>query len=290
MSQLLTLEAPDNARPVRLHTERGVFAGLDVRPDGRVSPSAGTALLVPGFMGSKEDFLPLLSPLSEGGIRVVAIDNRGQYETGSASSEPSYARDDLARDLVAVVKALGTGPVHLMGHSYGGLLARAAVLATQGDPDLWASVTFMNFGPAGVSAAQQERLRLLLSVVGSMTLADMWPFVKNKEVTALPDVEEFMERRWLSNSPQQLAAAAQQMLSETDETSRLAVLSVPKFVISGTPDETWPPEGVERMARALGARFIRSEGGGHSPNVHRPAETASALLGFWRSRRETAVV
>ncbi|MGW5673977.1 alpha/beta fold hydrolase [Streptomyces sp. NPDC003860] len=286
MSQLLSLEGPEHARAVRLRTERGVFAALDVpalggSAEGGVGP---TALLVPGFMGSKEDFLPLLSGLSEGGVRVLAVDGRGQYETGDGGSvEPSYARPDLVEDLVAVVGAIGAGPVHLVGHSYGGSLVRAAVLDTAGDPELWASVTLMNFGPAGVSEGQQERLRLLLSVVDSMALADMWPFVRNDDVDTPADVVEFLERRWLSNVPGQLAAAAGQMLNETDETDRLAGLSLPTCVLSGTPDETWVPEGVEKMARELGAAFVRIEGGGHSPNVHRPAETVSALLGFWRS-------
>lgn len=286
MSQLLSLEVPDNARPVRLPTERGVFAAFDVVPDGQV-PARATALLVPGFMGSKEDFLPVLPSLSNGGVRVLAIDGRGQHETGGASSEPSYSRDDLASDLVAIAKHVN-GPVHLVGHSYGGILARAAVLTTQGDPSLWASVTFMNFGPSGVSSWQKERLQLLLSVIDSMTLADMWPFVRNKEASAPPGVELFMEQRWLRNNPRQLAAAAEQMLNEPDETPQLARLSIPKSVISGTPDETWVPEGVERMAHDLGARFARIEGGGHSPNVHRPAETASALLDFWLSHQEAA--
>ncbi|MEU0738141.1 alpha/beta hydrolase [Streptomyces sp. NPDC006134] len=289
MSQLLTLEVPDNARPVRLDTARGVFAAFDVAPAGP-APARATALLVPGFMGSKEDFLPLLSALSDGGVRVLAVDGRGQYETGAASPNPSYSRDSLARDLAALVEHVGAGPVHLVGHSYGGLLARAAVLGTQGDPSLWASVTLVNFGPAGVSPRQQERLRLLLSVIDSMTLADMWPFVRNDEVPAPREVDLFMERRWLRNAPEHLSAAAEQMLNEADETPRLAQLPLPKFVVSGTPDETWAPEGVERMARELGARLCRIEGGGHSPNVHRPAETASALLGFWDSCQERVAV
>lgn len=282
MSQLLTLEVPDNARPIRMRTERGVFAALDVAPHGHV-PAWATALLVPGFMGSKEDFLPLLPLLSGKGVRVLAIDGRGQYETGSASPEPSYSRDDLARDLISIAGHIGVGPVHLVGHSYGGILARAAVLATEGDPALWASVTFVNFGPAGVSSWQRERLRLLLSVIDSMELADLWPFVKNKEASVPRDVELFLEQRWLRGSREQLSAAAEQMLNEVDRTPRLSRLPLPKSVVSGTPDVTWAPEGVEQMARDLGAGFVRIEGGGHSPNVHRPAETASALVEFWLS-------
>lgn len=289
MSQLLSLEAPDHARPVRLRTGRGVFAALDVPPTGPSSPVRGTALLVPGFMGSKEDFLPMLPALSAGGVRVVAVDCRGQYETGDASPAPSYARDDLAADLVAVTRALDAGPVHLLGHSYGGSLVRAAVISTGGDPGLWASATLMNFGPAGVSPWQQERLNLLLSVIGSMPLAEMWPFVRTKDATTPPDVERFLELRWLANSPSQLAALARHMLDETDTTEALAGTGVPLSVVSGTPDETWAPDAVERMAHRLGAVFVRIEGGGHSPNVHRPAEAASALLDFWLTRQGAAV-
>ncbi|WP_354379261.1 alpha/beta hydrolase [Streptomyces sp. PvR034] len=288
MSQLLSLETPDHARPVRLRTERGVFAALDV-PPAEHAPTRGTALLVPGFMGSKEDFLPLLPALSADGVRVVAVDGRGQYESADASPDTSYSRDDLAGDLVAVTRCLDAGPVHLLGHSYGGSLARAAVIATGGDPRLWASVTLMNFGPGVVSPWQRERLNLLLSVVESMSLAEIWPFVRSKEESAPEDVERFLEHRWTSNDPRQLAAVAQHMLDETDTTDDLARLPVPVSVISSTPDETWDPDGVERMARQLGAAFVRIEGGGHSPNVHKPAEVARALLDFWLARQGAAV-
>ncbi|MFC8226487.1 alpha/beta fold hydrolase [Streptomyces sp. NPDC057287] len=287
MSQLLSLETPRHARPVRLRTERGVFAALDVPPAGH-APVRGTALLVPGFMGSKEDFLPMLPALSAGGLRVVAVDCRGQYETGDASPAPSYAQGDLVRDLVAVTRSLGAGPVHLLGHSYGGGLVRAAVIATQGDPSLWASATLMNFGPASVSSWQRERLNMLLSVIESMPLAEIWPFVRSKDASVPEDVERFLEKRWVSNSPRQLAAVAQHMLDEADTTSDLARSAVPLLVVSGTPDETWDPDGVERMARQLGSAFVRIEGGGHSPNVHMPDEAASALLAFWLTRQGAA--
>ncbi|WP_405851029.1 alpha/beta hydrolase [Streptomyces niveus] len=280
VSQLLTLDKPSNARTRRLRTSRGVFAVLDTEP-ADLAPYRGTVLLVPGFMGSKEDFLPVLSGLSRGGYRVLAMDGRGQHETGTASSAPSYAKSELARDVVAVARQLDAGAVHLLGHSYGGLIARAVVLDTLGDPSLWASLTLMNFGPGPVSAAQRERLRMLLSGLESMTPAEIWPFIENQESDVAVGVKEFLRRRWLANAPEHLTAAADQMLGETDLTTRLADIDLAKAVVSGSPDATWPPEDVEQMAHRLGADLISLPGGGHSPNVHLPNETAAALVDFW---------
>ena len=61
----------------RLDVRGGPLAILDARPD---EWQRGTVLMVPGFTGSKEDFRFLLAPLAEQGWRVVAVDQRGQYE------------------------------------------------------------------------------------------------------------------------------------------------------------------------------------------------------------------
>ncbi|TGB13279.1 alpha/beta hydrolase, partial [Streptomyces palmae] len=79
MSTPPTLTLPSCATASRLVTARGEFAMHDARP--AAGPVRGTALLVPGFTGSKEDFIALLEPLATAGFRVVAVDGRGQYET-----------------------------------------------------------------------------------------------------------------------------------------------------------------------------------------------------------------
>ncbi|MFE0420745.1 alpha/beta fold hydrolase [Streptomyces tendae] len=282
MSQLLTLAVPSSARARSLVTSRGTFATVDMAPDGSV-PHRGTVVMVPGFMGSKEDFLPMLPLLGRAGYRVVAIDGRGQHETGGRHPLASYARGELSRDIAAVVEAVGDGPIHLLGHSYGALLARVAVIQTQGDPALWRSLTLMNFGPAEVSDHQCERLRLLLSVLGSMPLEDIWPFLEGRESSVPDEVRTFMRDRWIANDPSHVKAAAEQLLTESDLTEGLSALRLPKAVVSGSPDLTWPPDGVRKMALALSARLITVPEGGHSPNVHRPDETAAALAEFWDS-------
>lgn len=160
MSKPPCLTLPSAARAYLLATDRGGFA---VQEAGE--PLRGTALLVPGFTGSKEDFIGLLEPLAAAGYRVVAVDGRGQYESPGPREESAYALEELARDVLAQARALGAGPVHLVGHSLGGLISRAAVLR---DPSPFASLTLMSSGPAAISEGQQARTKLLVAALEAM--------------------------------------------------------------------------------------------------------------------------
>lgn len=146
MSKPPRLTLPPAARAYRLTTARGAFA---VHEAGE--PLRGTALLVPGYTGSKEDFIGLLEPLAGAGFRVVAVDGRGQHESPGPREESAYALEELAGDVLAQAAAVSGddgGPVHLVGHSLGGLIARAAVLR---DHAPFASLTLMSSGPAAIS-------------------------------------------------------------------------------------------------------------------------------------------
>src|SRR4029079_15497760 len=84
-------------------------------------------LLVPGYTGSKEDFLPILGPLARAGHPTVAIALPGQHESGGPEDAAAYTISALAKDVADVLARLG-GPAHLVGHSFGGLVCRRVVL------------------------------------------------------------------------------------------------------------------------------------------------------------------
>ncbi|MFD4789706.1 alpha/beta fold hydrolase [Streptomyces sp. NPDC058459] len=280
MSQILSIARPDSVRSVRLDTARGTFAAFTAAPPDGVP--RGTALLVPGFNGSKEDFLPLLPGLAEAGYRVVAIDQRGQYETGPASEAPSYAPEDLASDVIALAAVLG-GPVRLVGHSYGGLVSRLAVLNSPSPAITWASLTLLNFGPAAVSEPTRGRLELLLDALRTTPVPQLWPFLRPEDGGVPEEVLTFLSDRWSRNAPEALRLAAERMLTEPDRSAALRACGVPASVVFGTPEETWPEREAAAMARELGARYTEIMGGGHSPNVYEPAAVIEALTGFWDS-------
>ncbi|MBB5936786.1 alpha/beta fold hydrolase [Streptomyces zagrosensis] len=284
MSRPPHLTLPPRARAYALRTERGAFAVHDAAPDG---PPAGTALLVPGFTASKEDFITLLAPLSAAGFRVVAVDGRGQYESEGPPDEAAYTPAELARDVLAQAAAVGAGhPVHLLGHSLGGLIARAAVLR---DPTPFASLTLMSSGPAAVDDSQQARLKLLTEALASWSMQEVWEAMRQLDPPeaaggATPAaVQEFLYHRWMGTRPEQLVSAARQLMTAEDRVAELAEVALPTHVLSGVVDYAWPVPQMDDMAARLKARRTVIAGAEHSPAVDRPAETAQALLAFWRT-------
>jgi pimeloyl-ACP methyl ester carboxylesterase len=259
-------------------------------PVGAGAEPRGTALLLPGFTGSKEDFNPLHEPLAQRGYRTVAVDGRGQFESdGPTDDQSAYAQEELARDVLAQAEALGT-PVHLLGHSLGGQIARAAVLL---DHSPFLSLTLMASGPAQISVSQQERVKLLRDALGVMSMAEVWETMQAMEppeetdtgadLDAGLDDREDLRRRWLGNKPAQLLATGRQLCVEPDRVAELAAVPLPFHVLSGSLDDTWPVSLLDEMALRLGARRTVVENAEHSPNCEQPLATARALADFWDS-------
>ncbi|MCX4845427.1 alpha/beta fold hydrolase [Streptomyces sp. NBC_00893] len=280
MSRPHTFTPPPCAHAHQLRTSRGDFAVLDASPPGAVR---GTALLLPGYMGSKEDFVALLEPLSTAGYRTVAVDGRGQYETDGTDRQEDYAQGELARDALAQATALdGAGPVHLLGHSLGGQIARAAVLL---DASPFRSLTLMSSGPAEVVEAQRLKVKVLGDALATLSMAQVWEAMRAldpPEEVASADGEA-LRRRWLRHRPAQLIATGRGLATEPDRVAELAAVPLPVHVLSGERDDTWPVPLLDEMARRLGAHRTRIAGAEHSPNTDRPQETAAAIAAFWDS-------
>jgi pimeloyl-ACP methyl ester carboxylesterase len=67
-------------------------------------------------------FEDLARALTTGGFQTISINMRGVG--GSRGSLDSATLHDLAGDVAGVIKAIGCGPVHLVGHTFGNRVAR----------------------------------------------------------------------------------------------------------------------------------------------------------------------
>ncbi|MBB3678663.1 alpha/beta fold hydrolase [Modestobacter versicolor] len=282
--------APDDLRQLAAHDaarvafpgRTGPLAALDT---GEVE--SGTVLLVAGYTGSKEDFAPLLTPIADAGLRAVAIDQRGQFESPGPEDPAPYSVAELAADVLAVGRQLreqSPGPLHLLGHSFGGIVSRAAVLA---EPGLFDTLTLLGSGPAaltGPRAELLEHLSPLLDAGGVQLVNDTLEqlAMTDPRAQAVPaPTQEFLRRRFLANSAAGLRGMADAMLGEPDRVAELAASGVPVLVAHGIADDAWSPAAQADMAQRLGARHEVIVHAVHSPAIENPERTLQVLLSFW---------
>lgn len=280
-----TLTLPEGVEPTTLHTDRGDFAALRAVP--AVGTPLGTVLLVPGWTGSKEDFTPLLAELAAYGWRAVAIDQRGQYETPGPADPAAYTLPELAADVAAVSRELG-GYSQLVGHSFGGLVAREAVLA---DPAVFAGVSLLCSGPAAFADATiRQSLELLAYGLANLPIEQVYQLKLDHDrkapayVTPPDDIADFLRRRFITNSPVGLAAFSRHLVGTEDRTALLAGSGVRAQVLYGETDDGWPTEIQQVMAETLGVPAQLIPDAGHSPAIEQPAATAKLLVEFFHAR------
>ena len=285
MSRPPFLTRPEGVRATTVATPRGPLAALaaDAAPGG-TTPSRAPVLLVPGYTGSKEDFIAVLAPIAAAGHPVVALDLRGQFESVGDDDPTSYDVKALAEDVLAVLGTMSR-PVHLVGHSFGGLVARAAALA---DPGALLSLTLMSSGPAAVPAPADANIGLLAQALPAMDLETIWGYKRQIEAQTEIDppraeIEDWMHRRFVANHPTSMLRIAEQLLTAVDATDELAALDVPVLVVFGDRDDVWPPELQAATAERLGARVVALPDVGHSPCADAPGATVPPLLEFWAS-------
>lgn len=250
-------------------------------------PGGRPALLLPGYTGSKEDFGPILDPLGAAGLLVTTIDLPGQLDSAALSDHARYDPGGLAGCVAGVARRLGERTL-LLGHSFGGLVARAAVIAA---PDRFESLVLLSSGPARVGGARRATMDALDPVLATHGLPAVYATLQAsymsdpRYVAPPPDVARFLERRFLRGSPAMLQGMADALRSEPDRVAELAATGVPVLVMHGVDDDAWPPAVQQEMAERLGAQHVVIPGAAHSPAIENPGATVAALLSFWNAGR-----
>ena len=280
MSTPLRLSLPDGARRVDIAVTRGVRAALEISP----TDPRGTAILVPGFTGSKEDFIDLLAPLAERGWRVIAFDQLGQWESTGPDEPAAYALELLGAD-ARDVAASATRPAHIVGHSLGGLVARSAVIDAGADV---ASITMLCSGPGAIPEDCRGAIPALVGALPDTPMSEIWRVKEQMDLQAggplpPPEVHAFLRERFVATNPWGLRTMGEILLTESDRTHLLASAGVSAHVVYGADDDVWPLSEQDAMAAALGTTAHVIAGAAHSPAVDDPHATAALLDTLWRA-------
>lgn len=279
---------PTTALHTRIDSPAGPLAAMIASPGGDTA-HAPVVLLVPGYTGSKEDFAPILDPLVELGYVAIAIDQPGQFESTGPDDEDAYQPAVLGRVVRSVVEHLALDhPVVLLGHSFGGLVSRAAVLA--GAPVV--GLVLLCSGPAAFTSGNRfdvlTRGGPVLREQDNATFYDAQQRAAGLEPGDPDPLARFYRRRFVETNRAALLGMGTALLTAPDLTAELAVAAkeggLPVAVIAGEADDAWPLSDQRRMATALATRLVLVPGGAHSPAVEAPAAlvaTLAPLLQQW---------
>jgi len=241
-------------------------------------PGAGRVVLVPGVIGSKEDFVRVFPLLVDEGFRVESYDLAGHYESEHAG--PLRGHYDFAQyvgDLVAVLEA-DPVPADLVGYSFGGLLAQLAAVAR---PELVRSLTLLSTPPGS------GQLFRGVARIGSLSDMDphraagliLWGIRYNLNREPARRIAFVRER--LARIPREcIDDVVGMMMDAPDVAAEVAALPLPRMVAVGRRD-LWPVAQHRAYARRIGAR-IALYPGGHAPAEAAPHQLVRDLVDLFR--------
>lgn len=251
----------------------------------------GTALLLPGYTSSLETFSMLLGPLADRGYRVATYSHRGQPHSEGPDDYSGYSLANFADDVHGVVDALELGEhVHLLGHSFGGVVAVDAVLK---NPARFASLTMWNSGPSALDPEYMKAWREGFNQDGTRFF-----WVAECEERGLdPEIDQsgelnpvlaYYHRRLFDTNPAHLDAGIDILINQTDRVAEIAVTGIPVLVSHGANDDAWPHSEQQRMAYETKGEYWVLANAGHSAQADRSWASAQLLATFWDDHNERA--
>ncbi|KQR92830.1 MAG: alpha/beta fold hydrolase [Microbacterium ginsengisoli] len=271
-----------------------VRADLDA-PSGRLArivagaEDAPRVLLVPGATGSKEDFLLMIPSLLAAGYRVESYDLAGQFESGGAGPEnldpprAHYDYDLFCADLRAVLDA-GRAPAHVLGYSFGGLVAQVLLVA---QPELFASLALLTSPPdVGQVFRGVKRIGRFSGATSPHAGASLMLWgIRNNLNRVPPERIAFVRERFAQTRRASVDDIVGLMKRMPDVAEAVAALPLPKLVATGRHD-LWPEAQYREYAARIGASIAVYDTG-HSPCETTPHQLVRDLLGLYGETDQT---
>jgi 3-oxoadipate enol-lactonase len=222
--------------------------------------------------------------LLERNFQVLMYDQRGLGQTGKP--DIPYTMADYADDCAALMDSVGWDRAHVMGISFGGMVAQHVALRHPNRVDRLVLACTSSGGEGGASfdllsvngLPTEERLKITLPIMDSRndlttdppTLAPMFdmllPFMSSGRTLNADDPNSAMGAR------RQLEARADHNVWD-----QLPTLRARTFVIGGRFDQQAPVENVERLAAAIPDATVRFFDGGHMFLLQDPTAWAAAV-------------
>ena len=205
----------------------------------------------------------------EQNFEVLMYDQRGLGQTSKPSE--AYTMAEYADDAVALMDELGWARAHVVGTSFGGMVAQHVVLRHPDRVNRLVLACTSAGGEGGDSfdllavadLAAEERFKVTLPILDTRNDPRAKPPVYAPMFAELVTI--MMSRPPLnSDDPSAAIGARRQLEARRDHNTwvELASVAAPTLVIGGTYDMQAPPENLRRLAERIpGATLVFCDGG-----------------------------
>jgi 3-oxoadipate enol-lactonase len=239
-----------------------------------------TVLMLHGIGGGHLAFAPQVEALASQGYRAVAWDMPGYGH--SAPIEP-YTFKGLAQSCITLIEALQGGPVTLLGHSMGGMVAQEVVARR---PDLVGKLvlcgTSPSFGKPDGDWQREFITQRTAPLDAGQTMAQLAEVLVPQMIGpgSLPEGVKLATHCMAQVNPSTYRRALECIVT-FDRRANLPLIHVPTLLLAGEHDRNAPPAVMKKMAAAIaGSTYLEMKGIGHLQNLEAPDEFDGALLNF----------
>ena len=239
-------------------------------------------VLVHGLGYPRWGWRPVVEPLARD-FRLVLLDNRGVGE--SAKPPGPYTTRELAEDVAAVMDAAGVERAHVVGTSFGGMVAQELALAR---PERVERLVLACTTPGGAGAypLPEQTQRLFEEAPTLAPEVALRRFVENSFAAATvrerPELVDELYRFRLANPPDMAGWQAQRAAGAAfDAFERLGEIRAPTLVVHGTADNVIDVRNAELLAERIpNARLELLPGAGHLFFWERPERFVELVREF----------
>ena len=230
----------------------------------------GDAFLIHGLFADAEAYTLLARRLAKGGLRVLAIDLPGHGGSEAAGT----TLDQLVDTTATALRALAVGPVRLVGHSLGAMIA--AKIASAGDVAL---DHLLLLAPAGLG--KEIAAGFIDGMIAADTVADLERALAMLDGGALSPSYLLQllariqsRRRMLRDLAASINDGGTQLHSIVADLERV---KVPVTAIFGLKDRVIPWQHATQLPAHAAVHFVKNAG--HMPHWAAPNLAADLLLG-----------
>jgi pimeloyl-ACP methyl ester carboxylesterase len=252
----------------------------DVRMHYELSGHGDSVLLLPGLGQTTRVYDPIAPILAEH-FSVILLDNRGIGL--SVAKRPARRLDDYVSDTLELLDALQVDRAHLIGMSFGGVLAqrfaadhpkrvnRLVLISTTGRSSIYLRHMAMLLG----QALRHFPLRMFYQTIELLGTSPVYYDAHENEV------EDMLTKRVTTRVTRRVLANQLRCLVTTTSARNGRPITAPTLVVAGEYDSLIPNCYGKQLAVELAdARFVLMPDCGHSPVAECPLPLGNEVCDF----------